>query len=67
MSRVRHLCRLAPLVAFVAACGLVGCVVLAFTLPTASVVAGSSVFIAGALWWGVVGRHRSARGDRPAP
>jgi APA family basic amino acid/polyamine antiporter len=43
----------------VAACGLVGCVVLAFTLPTASVVAGSVVFVAGALWWVV---RRSAVG-----
>ncbi len=47
----------------IAVAGLVGCVVLAFTLPAQSVVAGSAVLLAGTGWWWVSGsgpfRHRT--------
>jgi APA family basic amino acid/polyamine antiporter len=35
----------------VAASGLVGCLLLAFTLPVASVAAGSMVMLVGVSWW----------------
>jgi APA family basic amino acid/polyamine antiporter len=44
--------------------GLVGCTVLAFTLPLVSVVLGATVLLFGAVTWWV--RHRSGRRDRPA-
>jgi len=32
-------------------CGLVGCLALAFTLPAGSVLVGTAVLAAGAVWW----------------
>jgi APA family basic amino acid/polyamine antiporter len=45
-----------------AAAGIVGCATLAFTLPVATVVAGSVVLAVGALTWAVRHRRPLARG-----
>jgi APA family basic amino acid/polyamine antiporter len=48
---------------WLAAVGSVGCVVLAFTLPTASIVLGAAVLVAGALLWTARRRVVTARPD----
>jgi APA family basic amino acid/polyamine antiporter len=45
--------------------GLIGCVALAFTLPTTSVLTGGGVLAAGALIWLLRHRPRERKGDMP--